>query len=300
MEFKDSNIDWVSQIPVDWTVRKLKYILTERIEKNNPIKTRDVLSLTAVQGVVPYSEKKASGGNKQKEDLSNYKLAYPNDIVVNSMNIVTGSVGLSNYYGCVSPVYYMFYTDDDKININYYNYIFKSRIFQRRLIGFGNGILQMTSEAGNLYAVRMKIPIDKFKSLLLPVPPIETQNDIVNYLDDKTIFIDEIIEKYKKLTQILEEKRAVLINQVVTKGLNLNVSMKNSNIEWIGEIPNNWEIRKFGHLIKLITKGATPTSYGFDFLDEGINFIKIESIAKNGKFIQSKFNYFFLFINRRY
>ena len=163
MELKDSNIDWVSEIPSDWNVEKLKYILTERVEKNNPIKTNNVLSLTAVQGVVPYSEKKASGGNKRKDDLTAYKLAYPNDIVLNSMNIVTGSVGLSEYYGCVSPVYYMFYTNNEDINIKYYNYIFKSKIFQRRLIGFGNGILQMTSEAGNLYAVRMKIPIDKFK-----------------------------------------------------------------------------------------------------------------------------------------
>ena len=270
MDFKDSNIDWISEIPVNWNIRKLKYILNERIEKNNPIKTNNVLSLTAVQGVVPYSEKKSSGGNKQKEDLSSYKLAYPNDIVLNSMNIVTGSVGLSNYYGCVSPVYYMFYSDNKNINVKYYNYIFKSKIFQRRLIGFGNGILQMTSEAGNLYAVRMKIPIDKFKSLMFPVPPIVDQNAIVEYLDIKTDWIDRIIKKYERLIILLEEKRVALINQVVTKGLNPNVSMKDSGVEWIGEIPKHWDITRLKFLIsKNAQYGANcepePDSNKFDY-----------------------------------
>lgn len=117
------------------------------------------------------------------------------------------------------------------------------------------------------------------------------QQQIANYLDKKTAKIDATIAKNKQLIDLLEEKRVALINQVVTKGLNPDVPMKDSGVEWIGDIPEHWKIRKFGHLINLITKGATPTSYGFDFQDDGINFIKVESIAKNGEFIPSKFNY---------
>ena len=118
-QYKSSNIDWIGDIPSDWELEKLKHILLERNEKNNPTKTNNILSLTAKQGVIPISEKEHVGGNKPKDDLTQYKLAYPNDIVLNSMNIISGAVGLSKYYGCVSPVYYMLYTKDNNINIDY-------------------------------------------------------------------------------------------------------------------------------------------------------------------------------------
>src|SRR5574344_2083448 len=114
-EMKDSGIEWIGKIPVNWNKQKIKYTLTQRVKKNNPVICKSILSLTAKQGVVPYSEKEGAGGNKPKEDYSSYNLAYPNDIVMNSMNVISGSVGLSKYFGCVSPVYYMFYSDTNDI-----------------------------------------------------------------------------------------------------------------------------------------------------------------------------------------
>ena len=130
---KDSGIAWINTIPSNWQTKKIKFILQSRNENNNPIRSRDILSLTAKQGVIPLSEKEG-GGNKPKEDFSAYKLAYPNDIVMNSMNILSGSVGLSKYFGCVSPVYYMLRpiaTDDD---VRYFNYIFQTTTFQKSLL----------------------------------------------------------------------------------------------------------------------------------------------------------------------
>ena len=145
-EMKNSGVEWIGNIPSEWKIRKIKYILRERNEKNDPIKSDNILSLTASQGVIPYAEKEG-GGNKPKEDFSAYKLAYPNDIVMNSMNILSGSVGLSKYFGCVSPVYYMFYSDNENINIKYFHYIFQTSVFQKSLMGLGNGIL--IKETGN-------------------------------------------------------------------------------------------------------------------------------------------------------
>ena len=102
-EMKDSGIVWVKKIPVEWNTNKIKYALIQRIENNNPVRTENILSLTAKQGVIPISEREG-GGNKPKEDFSAYKLAYPGDIVINSMNILSGSVGLSSFFGCVSAV----------------------------------------------------------------------------------------------------------------------------------------------------------------------------------------------------
>lgn len=168
-KMKDSGIEWIGQIPDEWELRKLKYILCERNEKNAPVKTTEILSLTASQGVIPYAEKEG-GGNRPKEDLSAYKLAYPDDIVMNSMNVLSGSVGLSKYHGCVSPVYYMLYSDDENIDIKFYNYVFKTKVFQRSLMGLGNGILIKESENGSLNTIRMRIPMEKLNGLFLVVP----------------------------------------------------------------------------------------------------------------------------------
>jgi len=157
-EMVESGIQWLGEYPKSWSLKRIKYCLRERIEKNNPIQTTDILSLTAKQGVIPY-EMKEGGGNKPKEDVSAYRLAYPGDIVMNSMNILSGSVGLSQYFGCVSPVYYMLRPINRDEDVRYYNYIFQTTVFQRSLFGLGNGILMKESSNGKLNTIRMRIPI---------------------------------------------------------------------------------------------------------------------------------------------
>lgn len=238
---KDSGIEWIGQIPESWELRRLKYILTERNEKNSPVKTNEILSLTASQGVIPYAEKEG-GGNKPKEDLSAYKLAYPEDIVMNSMNVLSGSVALSKYYGCVSPVYYMLYSDDEEIDIRFYNFLFKTRAFQRSLMGLGNGILIKESENGTLNTIRMRIPMEKLNKLLFVVPSICEQRKIVKYLDAKVSEIDLIISKTKETIETYKSYKNAIISEIVTKGLNDNVATKESGIKWVGEIPEHWNI----------------------------------------------------------
>jgi len=160
-EYKDSHLEWLGIFPEDWELKRIKYCLQERVEKNNPVRTSDILSLTAKQGVIPY-ELKEGGGNKPKEDISAYRLAYPGDIVMNSMNILSGSVGLSEYYGCVSPVYYMLRPINDDEDVRFYNIYFQTTMFQRSLYGLGNGILIKESGNGKLNTIRMRIPMDKF------------------------------------------------------------------------------------------------------------------------------------------
>ena len=92
--------------PKNWEVKKVKYVFTERKEMNNPVKTTDLISLTYDRGVIPHAEK-GNIGNKQKDDFAKYQLVYPDDLVINSMNVIIGSAGLSKYFGLVSPVYYI-------------------------------------------------------------------------------------------------------------------------------------------------------------------------------------------------
>lgn len=240
-EMKDSNVNWLNTIPCDWALSRIKYVLNERIEKNDPIKTKDILSLTAKQGVVPLSEKEG-GGNKPKEDFTAYKLAYPNDIVINSMNILSGSVGLSKYFGCVSPVYYMLRPFNDNFDVRYFNYIFQTKVFQLSLFGLGNGILIKESGNGKFNTIRMRIPMEKFGNLLIPVPNEKEQIKISNYLDTKCSEIDATAEDIQKEIALLEDYKKSVITEAVTKGLNPDAEMKDSGVKWLPKIPKHWKV----------------------------------------------------------
>lgn len=254
-EYIESYVPWIGDIPSSWNVARIKNILVERKEKNDPIKTDFILSLTADKGVIPYSEKKASG-NKSKEDVSLYKLTYPNDIVINSMNVVSGAVGLSKYFGAVSPVYYTMYIRSDDISIDFYNHIFQSYSFQRSLMGLGNGILvKYSEETDKINTVRLRIPVDKLNNVLLPVPSLKEQVSIAKFLDDRTSSIDKIIDDKKKLIEKLKEYRQAIINEAVTKGLDKNCSMKDTGVDWIGEIPKDWDIKRLKN-IGIFTRGS--------------------------------------------
>lgn len=252
-EMKDSGIKWLGVIPADWEVKKIKFTLQERIEKNNPIRTSEILSLTAKQGVVPHSEKEG-GGNKPKEDLSDYRLAYPGDIVMNSMNILSGSVGLSKYFGCVSPVYYMLRPREKNHDVRYYNYVFQTTVFQKSLFGLGNGILIKESGNGKLNTIRMRIPMDKFGNVFIPVAPVSYQKTVSDYLDSVCSEIDSIMSDLQTQIDNLEEYKRSVITEAVTKGLDPDVEMRDSGVQWIGMMPTHWDCPRGKYILRYVQK----------------------------------------------
>lgn len=250
---KDSGISWLGEYPSDWELKKIKYCLQERVEKNNPVRTTEILSLTAKQGVIPYDQKEG-GGNKPKEDVSAYRLAYPGDIVMNSMNILSGSVGLSQYFGCVSPVYYMLRPRKATEDVRYYNYIFQTTMFQRSLFGLGNGILIKESGNGKLNTIRMRIPMDKFGGLFIPVAPIDEQQRIADFLDAKCAEIDALTADIQTQIDTLEQYKRSVITETVTKGLNPDAEMKDSGVQWIGDMPAHWDVIRGKYILRYMQK----------------------------------------------
>ena len=271
-EMKDSGIEWIGEIPVDWNIKRVKAVLCERNESNNPVQTDKILSLTNDRGVIPYEEK-GDVGNKSKEDLTGYKLAYPGDIVLNSMNVFIGSVGLSSYFGCVSPVYYMLYPRNKNDSVSFFNYLFQTKELQTKLHGYGNGIME----------IRMRIQMSKLNSVQLPVPPSDVQQKIAAYLDRKCSQIDAIIARQKEVIEKLKVYKLSVITETVTKGLNPNVPMKDSGVEWIGEIPEHWEIMRFGRCATIKSNLVDPDDYA-DYPQ-----ISPDSIEKNsGRILEYK------------
>ena len=248
---KDSGISWLGEYPSDWELKKIKYCLQERVEKNNPVRTTEILSLTAKQGVIPYDQKEG-GGNKPKEDVSAYRLAYPGDIVMNSMNILSGSVGLSQYFGCVSPVYYMLRPWKVTEDVRYYNYTFQTTMFQRSLFGLGNGILIKESGNGKLNTIRMRIPMDKFGELFIPVAPIDEQQRIADFLDAKCA--NALVADIQSQIDTLEQYKRSVITETVTKGLNPDAEMKDSGVQWIGDTPAHWGVIRGKYILRYMQK----------------------------------------------
>lgn len=251
--YKDSCVEWLGEIPSHWECLPIRSIFKFRNEKNDPIKTDNILSLSIANGVTEYSDENR-GGNKRKDDLSSYKLAYPNDIVLNSMNVIVGAVGVSKYFGAISPVYYALSLYNQRANLSYYESIFKNENFQRGLLRFGKGILIKFGENGKMNTIRMKISQDDLKKLYFPIPPLDEQQKIAQFLDDKTAKIDQAVDLAEKQIALLKEHKQILIQNTVTRGLNPDVPLKDSGVEWIGQVPEHWEVKKLKFVLTLSNK----------------------------------------------
>ena len=213
----NSDIDWIGEIPARWKVAPLKSILQRRSEKNNPVKTKERLSLSIDKGVTLYAEK-TTNLDRFKDDFSQYQLAYPNDIVLNSMNMIVGAVGLSNYYGCVSPVYYVVYSKSDDTDIKYYSYLLNTQRIRDVYHSLGQGIYAIERGEGRVNTCRLKVSYDDFGVLRIPVPPLFEQKAIVSYLDEKCADIDCLIDmKQQKIEKLKDYKKSVIYEAVTGK-----------------------------------------------------------------------------------
>lgn len=213
---KDSGIDWLGDIPDDWELVRFRYVLHERNEKNFPVKSTERLSLSIDLGVTLYAEK-ITNLDRFKDDFAQYKLAYVGDLVMNSMNMIVGATGVSNYYGCVSPAYYTFYDDrDDHVTAKFCEYIFRSKTMLRVLYSLGKGIYAIVRGDDRVNTCRLKISREDLRNIKIPVPSIDEQREIAAYLDEKTSAIDSVVAKKNQLVTELERLKKSLIFEYVT------------------------------------------------------------------------------------
>lgn len=243
---KDSGIEWIGEIPEDWNIERLQWYLEEVKVLNNPMQTDRVLSLTNKAGVIPYEEKGAQG-NVAKEDYTQYKLAYPNTIVANSMNILIGSVGICNYFGCVSPVYYVL-KPTIKADINFINYIMQTIPFQKELRKYANGILE----------IRLRVSANGILKRKIAVPCLSSQQKIVAEIDKKCAAVDRLMENQRLQIEKLKEYKQSLITEAVTKGLDKTVPLKSSGVEWIGDICKWFELRRLKEVAQILDEYRKP------------------------------------------
>ena len=213
---KDSGIDWIGQIPEEWEIVPFRHVLQERNEKNNPVKTKERLSLSIDLGVTLYAEK-TTNLDRFKEDFEQYKIAHVGDLVMNSMNMIVGATGVSSYHGCVSPAYYTFYdTLDDHVTAKYCEYIFRSKTMLRVLYSLGKGIYAIVRGDDRVNTCRLKVSREDLRNIALPMPSVCEQREIVRFLQDKLSEIDMVIAKKEQFLSEMESYKKSLIFEYVT------------------------------------------------------------------------------------
>lgn len=269
-EMKDSGVPWIGEIPEAWRLEILKNSLKQINESNSPIKTTSVLSLTNKLGVVPYEEK-GDQGNKAKENYEEYKLAYPNTLVVNSMNVLIGSVGISKYFGCVSPVYYVFHEIEGKSDLRFVNYVFQIPSFQKELRRYANGILE----------IRLRISSYDLLHRPIPFPALPEQRRIADFLDAKCAEIDAILENTRASIEEYKALKMSVITESVTKGIRGERPMRDSGVEWIEEIPTEWDVLGFYRSNYIRGRLGWKGLKADEYVSEGYPFLSAFNIIEN-------------------
>jgi type I restriction enzyme S subunit len=243
--YKPSGIEWLGEIPAQWDISQLIYVCHESksINKNNKIS--NVLSLS--YGKIIKRDVETNLG-LMPESFNTYQVVCHGDIILRLTDLQNDKrslrVGICKENGIITSAYICLKKSDD-VNSDYLFYLLYSYDLYKVFYNMGGGL-------------RQTLRFDELKKMPVLLPANQEQINIANYLDSHTYLIDTLIEKKQRLIELLKEYRTVLINQAVTKGLDPNVKMKDSGIEWLGEVPEHWEVKRLKYSAKLIMEKDIP------------------------------------------
>ena len=264
-EYKDSGVEWCPSIPSHWDVLKTKFLFKQVSIRDSA--DEELLSIYRDYGVVPrYS--RDDNFNRPAEDLTNYKLVRKGFLVINKMKAWQGSIALSDLQGIVSPAYI---TCEPTANFygRYFHYLYRSQLYIQEWNRLSQGIRPS----------QWDLSYEDFSQTPAFFPPLSEQQAIADFLDCKTAQVDMLIEKKQRQIDLLQEQRTALINHAVMKGLNPNVPMKDSGVEWFEEIPSDWKVLPLKRVVQKFVdyRGHTPVK-----TDSGVLLITARNI-RDGK-----------------
>ncbi len=269
-KYKDSGVPWLGEVPEHWDITHVRRLF--KIQKRIAgIDGYDVLSITQ-QGIK--IKDISSGVGQLSMDYSKYQFVEVGDFAMNHMDLLTGYVDISNRLGVTSPDYRVFrLLDNMECSARYYLYLFQNAYRNRLFFPFGQGSAQLG---------RWRLPRDEFYAFHLPRPTFQEQSAIVRFLDHADRKIRRLIHAKQKLIKLLEEQKQVIINQAVTKGLNPDAPMKDSGVEWLGEVPEHWNLMDLRYLATKFGSGITPRGGATVYQRSGVPFIRSQNVHFNG------------------
>ena len=227
---------YLPSVPSHWEGTRFKLFAEEREERSSD-GNELLLSVSEYSGVSPRSTIVDEGEHLSRaESLVGYKVCHPGDLVMNIMLAWKKAQGVSDYHGIVSPAYSV-YAFRRRANPRFIHYLARTQIYADYFKSFSSGVIDS----------RLRLYPDTFLGLKTDLPPEEEQSSIANFLDRETAKIDTLIAEQQRLIELLQEKRQSVISHAVTKGLNPVTPMKDSGVEWLGEVPEHWDIAAVGH-----------------------------------------------------
>lgn len=261
--YKDSGEKWLGQIPSHWNTGKMREFFSERKQLSQD-GSEVLLSVSEYSGISP-STNDAGENVSRSASLVGYKKCKASDLIINIMLAWKRGLGISEYDGIVSPAYCVFATHN--INPHYANYLLRTDLYTAEFKRNSTGIIES----------RLRMYPDDFKNIVCVKPPKDEQEAIVAYLDKVTRDIDLAIEAQQKMIDALNERKQIIITRAVTRGLNPDAPLRDSGIDWLGEIPEHWEVMKLGSL------GVTSNGISNDasYFGEGFPFVSYSDVYKN-------------------
>lgn len=258
--YKDSGVEWLGMIPEHWEIVPICSIFQRGKITNR--QDEELLSVYRDYGVVP---KKSRDGNNNKasEDLSVYQFVGIGNLVINKMKAWQGSIAISAYRGIVSPAYFV-YQQNHNHNENYLHHLFRSLPYISGYMSASEGVR----------VNQWDLNPDLFRRFPVLLPTVGEQISIAVVLDRETARIDSLITKKTRFIELLKEKRQALITQAVTKGLDPHVKMKDSGVEWLGEVPEHWMPTPLQYVIEKIEQGWSPECLGYPAENEEWGVVK--------------------------
>jgi len=256
---QDSGVEWLGIVPEHWELTRLGTRFEQRKTK---VSDKDFPPLSVTKnGTIPQLASAA-----KSNDGDNRKLVRKGDFVINSRSDRKGSSGIAYQDGSVSLIYIVL--EPENIHPIFCNYLLKSYNFIEEFYRMGHGIV------ADLWTTRYH----EMKSIMVSIPPLKEQTAIAEFLDRKTALIDQAIGIKEKQIELLKERRQIVIHRAVTRGLDPEVKMKDSGVEWIGEVPEGWEVSRLKYFVNIKGGFAFNSSH---FKDEGVQIIKIANTYMN-------------------
>lgn len=272
-KMKDSGIPWIGAIPKHWEVSKIGQLYDNRYVRVSD-KDFEPLSVT-MQGILPQLETAA-----KTDDGDNRKLVRKGDFAINSRSDRRGSCGISPQDGSVSLIN-LILAPRTSMNADYYNWLFHTTLFADEFYSWGHGIV------ADLWTTRWQ----EMKNIAIPVPPLAEQERIASYLDEKCGEIDELIDVEQQMISDLEAYRKSVITEAVTHGLNPDAPLRDSGVDFIGQVPEHWRVIPVQHFFEF-RNGYTPSKSNASFWSNGtIPWFRMEDIRRSGRFLKDALQY---------
>ena len=269
-KYKKTDIDYFDKIPLHWNILPNRAIFEERNTKNTT--NEALLSVTIRQGVIKQKELLENSSKKDSSnmDKSIYKLVLEGDLSYNKMRMWQGAVGVSKYRGIVSPAYIVLKSRRNAYS-DYFHFLFRTPTYIKELHRYSYGICD------DQLSLRFK----DFKLIKSVLPPLEEQKNISAFIYAKENKIKKFIQNKLRLIKLLKEQKQAIINQAVTRGINSNVKMKPSGVEWLGDIPENWKIFQLKRIAKF--NPSKSELFSSTVVSDIAVFLPMEAVSVDGK-----------------